>query len=171
MNNVKILKSIYSGYKSRAKRRNIGFYLTLEEFKKIGEQECFYCGLDQFRTHDKLFGLSFTGIDRVNNEGNYSEGNVVPCCDSCNIFKNNMDTEEFDFKLWSLIKFQIIKKFGKEVWIKLTENPTKDKTFWFNIEWKHEEKTNVKRTGIKKMFSQVEINNLKTNIDIFIKTL
>lgn len=35
------------------------------------------------------------GVDRIDNLVGYTDGNCVPCCQSCNIAKNSFSVEEF----------------------------------------------------------------------------
>lgn len=37
----------------------------------------------------------YSGIDRVDNSIGYTEGNVVPCCITCNKAKSKQTSEEF----------------------------------------------------------------------------
>jgi hypothetical protein len=89
---------IYNGYKISAIKRNLIFSLNKEEFLKIIEQNCFYCGIEpsnkkKIQKIDKY--IFYNGIDRINNEKGYIIGNVVPCCTDCNHAKSNRDIEEF----------------------------------------------------------------------------
>ena len=83
-------KSRFSRYKSRAKRDGIIFKLSYEEFKKITDQSCFYCG-----TYSENSVKDFCGIDRVNSSKGYIKGNIVPCCNVCNMMKGIMYQQEF----------------------------------------------------------------------------
>ena len=59
----------YTEYKSRAKRKNILFELTLEDFILFWQKPCYYCG-DEIKT---------IGLDRVDNEKVYTTDNIVHC--------------------------------------------------------------------------------------------
>jgi len=65
--------------KSIAKRRNIRWDLTLEEYSELLDKPCAYCG---FPTNSTGIGL-----DRINSGYGYSRGNAVPCCKWCNRLK------------------------------------------------------------------------------------
>ncbi len=76
--------------------------ITNEEYLTYIKQPCHYCG----------GSLPNSGIrlDRVDNTIGYLNSNVVPCCKTCNIAKNNKSVEEF--KVWVINvynKFQIVK--------------------------------------------------------------
>lgn len=73
----------YNIYKKNAKRRNIDFNLSKEEFYNLTSQPCFYCGdLKQYN-----------GIDRINSKQSYNLKNCVPCCTICNKMKLNYDVD------------------------------------------------------------------------------
>jgi hypothetical protein len=75
----------YSYYKATAKRRDIEFNLTLEQFTELWNKPCYYCG-DEIKT---------IGVDRVDNTKGYQVDNIVPCCAWCNKMKLNYTKEEF----------------------------------------------------------------------------
>lgn len=83
------LKGRYSAYKSSAKTFKRKFSLTIEEFKKIIDQPCFYCG-DTSKNR---------GIDRVDNWEDYEINNCVSCCKICNFMKENKTKENFIFNI------------------------------------------------------------------------
>lgn len=68
----------YNVYKKNAKRRNLVFSLTKEEFYQITKEPCNYCG-------EILNG--YNGIDRIDSSKGYSIENCVPCCEICNKMK------------------------------------------------------------------------------------
>lgn len=72
------LKRRYEMYRHNAKRKNLMFELTLEQFKSFSNRPCEYCGR-----------IGVVGIDRVDNNVGYKEDNCVPCCKNCNSGKNN----------------------------------------------------------------------------------
>jgi hypothetical protein len=81
----KTLGTRYGVYKSTAKRRNIDFNITKEEFKKLWNKPCYYCG-------SEIVGI---GVDRLDNTKGYQVDNIVPCCAWCNKMKLNYTKEEF----------------------------------------------------------------------------
>jgi hypothetical protein len=81
-------KGRYRTYKKSAKRRELIFTLTLEQFTDITNNTCTYC--DQFSK-----GKEFTGIDRLVNTEGYNLANCIPCCDVCNFMKSDMTVSEF----------------------------------------------------------------------------
>lgn len=77
--------SRYSCYRSIAKRRNIDFNLTIDEFKALWNKPCHYCG-------SEIIGI---GVDRIDNTIGYNVKNIVPCCSWCNKMKLTATKEDF----------------------------------------------------------------------------
>lgn len=95
---VASLNSIYSVYKTSAKKRNLKFEISKEEFIKLTQSECFYCGAKPSNAHGNIDNNGkyiYNGIDRVDNTDGYIHDNIVPCCKICNYAKNTMSLEEF----------------------------------------------------------------------------
>lgn len=76
----------YHEYEKGAKRRNMLFELSKEEFDSITNQPCFYCG----EKND-----SSNGIDRIDNKIGYILNNCLPCCSMCNWMKQNLSQDVF----------------------------------------------------------------------------
>lgn len=88
--------SIYRAYKSNAKKRNLDFTITLIEFTELLNQNCHYCDIKPSRIYDKsYYHIIYNGVDRINNDLGYIKNNVVSCCKTCNIAKNNLKYEDF----------------------------------------------------------------------------
>lgn len=75
----------YKTYKYNANTRGLVFPITLEEFSRLRDKPCFYCGDS---------GVP-NGLDRVDNSLGYLIENVVPCCSQCNVMKLDYDLESF----------------------------------------------------------------------------
>ena len=95
--------SLLRGYKSAAKRRGLKFELSREEFVALTKRSCYYCGVDPHTVysagHHYINGTYvYNGIDRIDNDKDYTSSNVVPCCFACNRAK--MDTPYDDFICW-----------------------------------------------------------------------
>lgn len=76
------LKGRYRSGKFKAKKRNVDWDLTLEEYSDLVRSgECHYC----------KGTLSKTGysLDRVDNSKSYTLDNCVPCCRHCNMIKGD----------------------------------------------------------------------------------
>ena len=68
----------YARYKKSARDRKIAWELTEEQFYRLWQKPCMYCGDD----------IATIGIDRQNNREGYKLGNVIPCCTKCNYHKS-----------------------------------------------------------------------------------
>lgn len=68
--------------KQGAKSRGIEVRLSLEEFRQIACEICYYCGASSAKQ-------TAGGLDRINNNLPYTPANVVPACAGCNLFKHN----------------------------------------------------------------------------------
>ena len=73
----------FARIRAGAKRRGIPFDLTLEQHELFHGQPCAYCDEQS------------TGLDRVDNDGGYEIGNVVPSCGNCNSKKRAKPLETF----------------------------------------------------------------------------
>jgi 5-methylcytosine-specific restriction endonuclease McrA len=87
--------------------------LSFEEFLKLSQLPCFYCGetcstsANKFKCIKKGSRTSasdyakkagtfkYNGLDRMDNAKGHSLDNVVPCCKTCNLSKGSMSQEEF----------------------------------------------------------------------------
>jgi 5-methylcytosine-specific restriction endonuclease McrA len=89
--------SLYNQYRISARKRALAFSLTKEEFRKITEQHCRYCGTAPAQEHCAGYGAyRYNGVDRKNNEEGYTLENVVPCCYRCNRAKGKDTVEKFE---------------------------------------------------------------------------
>jgi hypothetical protein len=90
--------ALWLSYRSGAKRRNLPWLLTQEQFRRLVEQPCRYCGSYRGGRHVHVNGniYNFTGIDRVDNSLGYTIENVVSCCGKCNRFKRGATFEQIE---------------------------------------------------------------------------
>ena len=79
-------------YKKGAWDRNLCFDLTREEFERIVQEPCYYCGSDKQskQMYNKRGLVYYTGIDRVDNDKGYILDNCVACCKKCNLDKKSV---------------------------------------------------------------------------------
>jgi len=82
-----INRAFYS-YQKDAKRRNISFYLTKDEFVDIVQHPCAYCGIIEEEKN-------FNGVDRVDSKKQYIVDNCVSACTLCNYLKHVMPVDLF----------------------------------------------------------------------------
>ena len=106
-------RSIMRSYKYNADKRGYSFELTFEEFKNLVISNCYYCGDKPSNVYYKnYYNAPYNGIDRIDNSIGYKMSNVVSCCKTCNISKNNKTYDEFiewtngfiKYKLGSILK-------------------------------------------------------------------
>jgi len=97
--------SLMTSYKYGARKRNYEFSLSMEEFKFLLSQNCFYCGVPpsqlyrilKAKTGEVRAGQPFlyNGIDRIDNTQGYTMENCITCCGNCNYAKSNFSQVEF----------------------------------------------------------------------------
>lgn len=110
----------YSRYKSSAKKRNIQFLLTKEDFSKIIFEDCYYCSEPPkkrvWNLSKKIFRevIPCNGIDRVDSDKHYSLDNCVPCCDICNMMKLDSNVDTFLSHIEKIHDFQNYKKESRK---------------------------------------------------------
>jgi hypothetical protein len=97
----------YKEYLKRANRKGFAFELTVEEFNRMKELNCEYCGEQA------------NGIDRISSSEGYVHGNMVPCCSMCNMMKLNHSVEKFLKKVSTIYEHQEKKGFHS---LLLTDN-------------------------------------------------
>ena len=90
------LRTIFKRYKRNAENKALLFDLSLESFKNLVNQPCFYCGTLKSNTVSvSVEVLEYNGVDRVQNNLGYTEDNCVACCCHCNWAKKGMSQEDF----------------------------------------------------------------------------
>jgi hypothetical protein len=98
------MRYVFGYYEKNAKIRGINFELNFDDFCKITQQNCFYCGATPVQGNNKsrlnrpnVFNgiVKHNGIDRINNTLGYAVNNSVPCCKTCNYAKRQMPQLEF----------------------------------------------------------------------------
>ena len=89
-------KTLLARYKSGAYSRRLKFNLSDKRFHELTADECHYCGIKPFRYIDKNgYRYTYNGIDRIDSNEGYVEGNVVSCCTECNKMKLDMRYDVF----------------------------------------------------------------------------
>jgi hypothetical protein len=86
--------ALFGEYKIQASKRNLDWELTLNDFIRITNSNCYYCGLVPCRKamNRKSFYIC-NGIDRVDNSKGYLLNNCAPCCFSCNNKKRGISIQ------------------------------------------------------------------------------
>ena len=75
---------ILKRYLYSAKKRNILFELTEDQFFNTISQPCYYCGKN-----------NSNGVDRLDSSNGYVIDNILPCCGMCNKMKYTHTIDEF----------------------------------------------------------------------------
>lgn len=88
----------YSQLKSKSKKRELLFDLTVEEFETLVSKPCFYC---ENKLSIKV--TSGCGLDRLDSKLGYVADNCVSCCAFCNCVKNDLLTPEEMKKVAALL--------------------------------------------------------------------
>lgn len=108
-----VYKFLYQRYKSSAKKRNITFELSINEYKDIIKNDCYYCGSNPELKQPKrkmgdLVGVpvSYNGIDRIDNNMGYLKENCVACCSKCNYMKHEMSVTSFTEHILKIVNYQ-----------------------------------------------------------------
>jgi hypothetical protein len=91
------INTLLSIYKSNAKKRGVLFDLPYKSFESLVDGDCVFCGESGSNTLRKknYKDYDYNGIDRINNNVGYVEGNCVTSCSWCNRAKNNGTLENF----------------------------------------------------------------------------
>ena len=92
------LRALYRSYRKRASNRGLPFDLTPERFRELTKSNCLLCNAKpkQRYKHDKTSGAPYiyNGIDRIDNDLGYVDGNCAPCCATCNYAKGTLSLEQ-----------------------------------------------------------------------------
>jgi len=123
----------YNSVEKSARKRNLDFTLSKEQFVNIVKLPCFYCNVLSYKNaykniENQIFikkenkGLAkdiisiekwkdidkytvvCSGIDRSDNNKGYTLENSLPCCTRCNIIKHRFDTEDFYNHIKKILK-------------------------------------------------------------------
>jgi 5-methylcytosine-specific restriction endonuclease McrA len=100
---------LFGNYKSQAKKHNRNFSLIREEFIKIVNTDCHYCGAvpELIRGNKtKSVTKALNGIDRIDSSKGYTPDNVVSCCPTCNRMKSDYSTKDFLEHIKKILNFQ-----------------------------------------------------------------
>lgn len=95
---------LYRDYQTHSKNRKLIFNIDKDTFRKIVTNKCKYCGIEPSTRKDygnkQVINGAFyyNGIDRIDSNLGYINGNVIPCCKVCNYAKRNMSV--FEFTQW-----------------------------------------------------------------------
>ena len=121
-------KQLYSACKGRARRSRREFSLTLEQYKKLGSQNCYYdnaipketrqiynkkryeSGFQKYNFNEERaikYVIKVNGIDRIDPKKGYVIENCVPCCGRCNEMKMDSTEQGFYEDITRIFNFKI----------------------------------------------------------------
>lgn len=86
LEDLKLSTGRYSQLKRRVKAKGFTYLMTLDAYMKKINKPCYYC--------DKVtYGVEKgVGLDRLNNDKEYTDDNTVPCCGECNRSRSDVHT-------------------------------------------------------------------------------
>lgn len=87
-----------NNYRHLARARNIPFELTKEEFFKLTQGLCYYCGAKPAQVIEvpsRNGSYIYNGIDRLDSSKSYTIENCVPACGVHNLMKLDMSVADF----------------------------------------------------------------------------
>jgi hypothetical protein len=104
------LSLLVKQYRQGAQVRGHHWGLTRESARALFVQPCSYCGAppaQEQKTSTPNGTFVYNGIDRIDNTLGYVEGNVVPCCGTCNKAKSTMPVDSFLAYLEALVDYRL----------------------------------------------------------------
>lgn len=105
--------------------------LSFELFLELSQKPCFYCGIEKY-SHFNAFeserslgnkvsdyavehgDFYYNGIDKINHEESYREGNIVTCCKKCNWMKQRLSQNDFLEQIKIIYEFLHLDKMDIE---------------------------------------------------------
>ena len=90
-----MVNMLYSKYRRKAIKRGYDFLISLELFTSLIRSNCHYCGSLPMNSFEYDRDFLYNGVDRVDNDLGYVDGNVVTCCKWCNQAKSTMSYAQF----------------------------------------------------------------------------
>lgn len=96
---VPSMNALYGRYRFKALSRKLEFLITIDQFKRITKENCYYCDIEPKQSNLSDCGnrtpYIYNGIDRLDNTKGYIDNNCVPCCRICNQAKSTLTEQEF----------------------------------------------------------------------------
>lgn len=100
-------RNLLGRYVRNAEQRGIEFRLSKELFREITKRECHYCGVEPSQVifahrKGKALPYVYNGVDRLDSDCGYEDGNVVACCHACNWMKSDRPESEFLERIFAI---------------------------------------------------------------------
>lgn len=104
--------TLLRNYKHSAEGRGLAWELTDEEFFKLTQQSCHYCGIAPTKlvVGNHYGNYPHNGIDRKDNSLGYVKENIVPCCSGCNFAKSDKSYDDFVAWLDHVAAFRFLER-------------------------------------------------------------
>lgn len=118
---------LFLHYKNGAKRRGYLFEIPKERFRELTHQVCYYCGsgpANRCSKWDFNGDYVYNGLDRVDNDKGYVEGNIVPCCGECNKTKKGSISIDIVEKIYHFIHRGEDERYQSSSWDKGWQHDT-----------------------------------------------
>lgn len=103
----------FNNYRHLARMREIAFELTKEEFFKLTQGCCYYCGAapsQVVKVPSRNGSFIYNGIDRLDSSKSYTVDNCVPACGVHNLMKLEMSVDEFIASCRAVVNYYDAKK-------------------------------------------------------------
>lgn len=80
--------------------------IEYEEFLELTSSNCYYCNAPptRLRKHRNHTPYPYNGLDKMDPNGGYVKGNIVPCCWRCNRMKSNLTHDAFIEYIYKILK-------------------------------------------------------------------
>lgn len=108
---------LWNNYTRRSRDRNTFWGLSEEQFFKLTQGHCTYCGIEP---KQRVWNVNpartflYNGIDRKDNAKGYTPENCLPACGFCNALKSDLlQHEEMKVVIQALLHFRKKKKGRK----------------------------------------------------------
>lgn len=96
------LRKIAATRRAEAKNRGVTWEIPLEYAVLQMRRDCHYCGSPP---SGRANGTPMSGLDRINPEFGYVDGNVVACCWTCNDSRGRMTADEWFRHMRKILNF------------------------------------------------------------------
>ena len=107
---VASFNELYGAYKYRALRKNFAFELSIEEFKKLTSENCYYCNkIPSHKMHPGRYNgdYLYNSLDRIDNSKGYILSNCITACGDCNNMRNTILTvDEMKVAMQAVIEYR-----------------------------------------------------------------
>lgn len=116
-------RGLYNRNKNAAKKRGLYWDIDFDYFQEVISRPCVWCGIEPSTKYNSCISINgytqrkylsnqvedgwilYNGLDRINNKDGYRNGNICPCCKTCNFARNSLTVEEFLVWIERLTKY------------------------------------------------------------------